>query len=99
MEKVGAAQMEIVTPVTAGAVPSKQPAERGSDRLERTWGFVDTSKVNANIFIQHLTELVRQRHGVSSVVVKKPAPGVGLTQEQEELLASRCGVVVTCFGD
>lgn len=90
--------MEVVTPVADGAFPEGRLTERDAARLRRPWGFIDTSKVNADRFIVRLAELVADRYGATSEIVAKPAPGVGLTDEQAERLA-RCGVVVACFGD
>lgn len=91
--------MDVVTPVVEIASPEGRPTARDPERLGRPWGFIDTSKVNADLFIRRLAELVRERHGVGSEIVAKPAPGVPLTDAQADLLAERCGVAIACFGD
>jgi hypothetical protein len=65
----------------------------------QTWGFVDTSKVNADLFIEKLKAKIAQSYQPKDfVVVRKNAPGFPLTSEQIELL-EKCGFVVFCFGD
>lgn len=91
--------MDIVIPEASNLTPQIDPARRDPSNLKKTWGFIDTTKVNADAFIGELTHAVRERHGVDSVVVRKAKPGVGLTPEQESELAAQCGVVVACFGD
>jgi len=63
------------------------------------WGFVDTSKVNADRFIEKLQAAIKKLHRPKDfVVVRKEAPGFPLAPEQIGVL-EKCGFVVFCFGD
>jgi hypothetical protein len=73
------------------------PRERGLEG--QIWGFVDTSKVNADLFIENLkAEIAKSHRPKDFVVVRKEAPGFPLTAEQIELL-EKCSFVIFCFGD
>jgi hypothetical protein len=89
----------LIAPTAATAPVEPHFAPRDPAAVRRPWGFIDTSKVNADLFIQRVRERARDEFGVDSVVVAKPAPGLGLTDAQADDLAGRCGVVVACFGD
>ena len=91
--------MDVVVPEAFDEAIEIAPAVRTPDKLKKTWGFIDTSKVNADAFIQELRAAIGERHGVDSIVVHKAKPGVGLTTEQELELVRNCSVVVACFGD
>jgi hypothetical protein len=90
---------ELVAPTVAPVATWVRFAPRTPARLHKPWGFIDTSKVNADLFIRRLRERAHGELGVPSLVVAKPAPGVGLTDAQVDQLASECGAVVACFGD
>lgn len=91
--------MEIVVPQAAGAVMPTPPAHRASANLNKVWGFIDTSKVNADVFVDESRKAIRERHGAESIVIHKSRPGVGLTDDELDQLVSKCAVVVACFGD
>lgn len=91
--------MEIVVPQAASAVMPTPPASRARANLNKVWGFVDTSKVNADVFVDELRSAVRERHGADSIVIHKSRPGVGITDDELDHLVSNCTVVVACFGD
>ncbi|MFQ5852990.1 MAG: hypothetical protein ACE5JU_20710 [Candidatus Binatia bacterium] len=66
----------------------------------QTWGFVDTSKVNADLFIEEMkAEVQHHYHPKTFTVIRKESPGVPLSSAQIEHLAAECGFVVFCFGD
>jgi hypothetical protein len=61
---------------------------------------VDTSKVNADLFIAEMkAEVVRRYRPKDFVVVRKASPGFPLSEAESSKLAARCDVVVFCFGD
>ena len=75
-------------------------APRCTDLIGKNWGFVDTSKVNADLFIEEIQQALRQSHQPKSfVTIRKEAPGFPLTAAQLGQLQSSCDVVVLCFGD
>ncbi|TAK01911.1 hypothetical protein EPO44_08700 [bacterium] len=75
-------------------------APRAKPLEEQVWGFVDTSKVNADLFIHEIeTEIQQSYRPRRFVVIRKESPGVPLTADQINHLAKECGFVVFCFGD
>lgn len=75
-------------------------APRGKPLEGQVWGFVDTSKVNADLFIHEIkTEIQQSYLPKGFVVMRKEAPGVPLTADQIDQLTKECGFVVFCFGD
>ncbi len=74
-------------------------APRARSLEGQIWGFVDTSKVNADLFIEKLKAKIAESFQPKDfVVVRKEAPGFPLTPEQIQRLET-CGFVVFCFGD
>jgi hypothetical protein len=89
--------MEIVTP---GVSPQTEVIERRGSRSRpiRAWGFVDTSKVNSDVFLHALAiELGADVGGDTGV--RKAAPGVGLTDDELARLSGECDAVILGFGD
>lgn len=75
-------------------------APRGKPLEEQVWGFVDTSKVNADLFIDEIKTQIQQKHRPKGfIVIRKESPGVPLTADQMNQLANECGFVIFCFGD
>jgi hypothetical protein len=91
--------MEAVVPTGLTTPPESTAAIREDGLLERSWGFIDTTKANAHIFIEELTKLVAERFGSPSTVVEKMRPGVGISDGEEELLFRNGGPVLAVFGD
>jgi len=66
----------------------------------KVWGFVDTSKVNADLFIEELQREIQHRYRPRAVVtIRKEAPGFSLSPQQLDQLTSQCNFVILCFGD
>jgi hypothetical protein len=62
-------------------------------------GFVNNSKLNADLFIGRLQPLLREEYGITpGVTVRKTAPKDELSDGDLQAL-SRCQAVVQCFGD
>ena len=79
------------------------PALKGTTRLARlkdaTIGFVNNSKLNADIFIERLQPMLREEYGIKiGATVRKAAPKDELT-ERDVAELSRCEAVVQCYGD
>lgn len=99
MELEGVAEMKIYSPTLAKRRETVPIASRGKALEGQTWGFVDTSKVNADIFIEDLkADLLQNYHPMGFTIVRKETPGVPLSSAQIEQL-QECGFVVFCFGD
>ena len=91
--------MRVLTPTAVKKSESLPIAPRMDDLQGKVWGFVDTSKVNADMFIEHLkAEITKAYRAKDFVVVRKEAPGFSLTEEQTKRLEP-CACVVFCFGD
>ena len=91
--------MRILSPAIAQRGKSIPIAPREHSLEDQIWGFVDTSKVNADIFIDHLkTGIAKAYRPKDFVVVRKEAPGFALSAEQIGRL-EKCSFVVFCFGD
>ena len=91
--------MLVLSPTAATRAQPLPIAPREPNLEEQVWGFVDTSKVNADLFIEILKrEIAATFRPKDFVVVRKQAPGLALTTEQIGLL-ERCRFVIFCFGD
>ena len=91
--------MRILSPAVAKRGKSIPIAARELSLEDQIWGFVDTSKVNADLFIENLkAEITKSYRPKDFVVVRKEAPGFALTGQQIGLL-DKCSFVVFCFGD
>lgn len=91
--------MRVFSPAATRRVENLPIAPRGKVLEGQVWGFVDTSKVNADFFIEDLRVEITQRYSPKGfTVVRKEAPGVPLSAAQIEQLRE-CGFVVFCFGD
>jgi hypothetical protein len=91
--------MKVLSPAVTKRDKSSPIAPRQHSLEEQIWGFVDTSKVNADLFIENLrAEITKSHRPRDFVVVRKEAPGFALTAEQIGLL-EKCSFVIFCFGD
>jgi hypothetical protein len=91
--------MRVLLPVAATRGEPVPIAPRARSLERQIWGFVDTSKVNADFFIENLkAEIAKKYQPEGFVVVRKEAPGLALTAEQSDRL-EKCGLVIFCFGD
>ena len=91
--------MLVLSPTATTRARPLPIAPREPNIEDQVWGFVDTSKVNADLFIEILKgEIAGAYRPRDFVVVRKQAPGLALTTEQIALL-ERCRFVIFCFGD
>ena len=79
------------------------PALKGSARLAvlkgAVIGFVNNSKLNADIFIGRLQPVLQQEYGITiGALVRKNAPKDELS-ERDVAQLSGCAAVVQCYGD
>ena len=92
--------MEVVIPEIRppGANRSVQlKPTRGA--VKGTWGFVDTTKANAEAFIAGTRAALGARGSPIGPTTRKMAPEMTLSADQIHALAADCSVVVECFGD
>jgi hypothetical protein len=93
-------QITVHKPTLAKPRQSISIAIRGKSLTGQVWGFVDTSKVNADLFIDGIQTEIRQRFFPKDfIVVRKESPGVPLSEDQIRQLSEQCGFVIFCFGD
>jgi len=91
--------MFVLSPTASTRAQPLPIAPREANIEEQVWGFVDTSKVNADLFIEILKrEIANSYRPKDFVVIRKQAPGLALTSEQIGML-ERCRFVIFCFGD
>ena len=92
-------KMFVLSPAASTRGERLPIAPREPNLEGQIWGFVDTSKVNADLFIDILrNEIANSYRPKDFIVVRKEAPGLPLTTEQIGLL-EKCRFVVFCFGD
>jgi hypothetical protein len=75
------------------------PAPRLTDLRGKRLGLVDNSKLNADLFLGRLAEILTSRFGANVVhKIRKYAPKDHLTKADFSKL-SECDAIVLCFGD
>lgn len=84
---------------TAAAVTA--PRARRPKRLDGlTIGLLANGKSNGMALLDRIAEHLRARHGVGEIVrVAKTNASAPVREEDADLLAKRCAVVVTAVGD
>jgi hypothetical protein len=91
--------MRVLSPVPPSHRNPLSIAPRQKTLDGMIWGFVDTSKVNADVFIEKLRAEISKAYRPSDfIIVRKKAPGFPLSHEQLNLLQN-CACVIFCFGD
>ena len=92
-------QITVLNPKVIEEVDPVTPAGRLKDLKGVRVGFVDNSKMNADLFIKRLGERLSDQYGIEvGTVVRKLAPKDLLAGEDVNAL-SQCGAIVQCFGD
>ena len=93
-------QLVVLPPVPRETPRAGKLATRGASAQGHVWGLVDTSKPNADRFLEELKRLLARHFQASGFVhCRKEAPGVPLTAGQLARLAADCQFVVIAFGD
>lgn len=92
-------RVKVFNPTTGQRMPPIQGALRLTGVKGMRIGFVDNSKVNADVFIGRLKTLLHEGHGAEiGATVRKAAPKDELS-ERDVAELSRCAAVVQCYGD
>jgi hypothetical protein len=93
------AQINILNPKVIEDVEAVVPAGRLKDLKGVRIGFVDNSKLNANLFIERVEEGLRNKFGIEiGGKVRKLAPKDELSEADVSSLAD-CNAIVQCYGD
>src|SRR5262245_35735156 len=80
-------RMKIFVPTTTTTSAKIPIAPRAATLEGKSWGFVDTSKVNADLFIEEIQALIGQSQQPKSFIsIRKEAPGFPLAQTQLDRL-------------
>ncbi len=86
----------------ASAPENRDPLEyapRPESLKGKRIGLINTSKVNADLFLRRIEELLLD-HGITgSLHVKKLTPGLTLTSEQLSEIKRNADVALIAFGD
>lgn len=91
--------LTVLNPGIADEVAQSDIAQALRDLRGASVGFVDNSKVNADLFLGRLKPLLAELYGAEpGVTVRKLAPKDELTETDLERLA-RHDAVIQCFGD
>ncbi|HEY6258554.1 MAG TPA: hypothetical protein VIY51_22455 [Xanthobacteraceae bacterium] len=86
-------------PVVTTEHPTVPSARGVSDLAGKRVAFVDNSKVNANLFLSRVSQMLVDRFGiVAGPVIRKAAPKDRLAEKDLGAIAG-CAAVVQCFGD
>ena len=92
-------QLTVLNPRVLHDIPAIKGTTRLSDLKGATIGFVNNSKLNADVFIERLQPLLREEYGIKiGATVRKAAPKDELT-ERDVAQLSGCAAVVQCYGD
>ena len=91
--------MKVVVPKARQVDRVVTLASREERMFAGPWSFVDTTKANADHFIDGLCELLTSKGLAIGRRVRKPAPEAELSEEQLKELRDASTVVVECFGD
>ncbi len=74
-------------------------APRAESLKGKRIGLINTSKVNADLFLKRIEELFLEQGVTGSLHVKKLTPGLTLTSEQLSELKRHVDVALIAFGD
>ncbi len=76
-------------------------APRLPDLSGKVVGLLDNMKVNCELFLDRMEELLRERYEIGEVLRRKKYAGAGKEAPLEVLqeLAGRCDMVIHAFGD
>ena len=92
-------RVTVLNPTVAQTMAEIKGARRPPALKGAVIGFVDNSKVNADLFIERLRPLLHDEYGIKlGVKVRKLAPKDELSERELAQLAE-CAAVVQCYGD
>jgi len=101
-EKIMTSSKEILLNPVGETDPLEIPlAPRLPDLSGRVLGLLDNMKVNCELFLDRLEELLRAKYQIGEVLRRKKFAGAGKEAPPEVLqeLAGRCDLVIHAFGD
>ncbi|MFH1486166.1 MAG: hypothetical protein ABIH46_08855 [Chloroflexota bacterium] len=90
----------LLNPIGEPEVVKHDLAPRLNTIKGRVGGFLDNNKVNSDVFLARVQELMVQQHGLAgSVAYQKPDTGRPTPSEMVEGLATGCAFVVHAHAD
>jgi hypothetical protein len=85
---------------TAAPLASASPAIRPAHLAGATVGLLANGKSNGMVLLDHIAEILRERHGIGEVVrIAKTNASAPVRDDDAEVLAKRCAAVITAIGD
>jgi hypothetical protein len=92
-------RITVLNPKVSPPIETTASAPRLAQLTGATVGFIDNSKLNADLFINTLRPLLKNKYGIEPrTVVRKHAPKDELSAADLEAFRA-CDAVVQCFGD
>jgi hypothetical protein len=88
--------IRVLSPVAESKVSQSAPTPLPAALAGRTVGFLDNTKTNFALLIQHMAEHLRERHAVAAAVVRRKA-NVAVAAPPE-VLAAFAGVDLVVTG-
>jgi len=91
----------ILDPTLRTSVPAaSSPAPRPVSLSGATVGLLANGKSNGMALLDHIAEILRERHGIGEVVrVAKTNASAPVRDDDAEVLAKGCAAVITAIGD
>lgn len=90
--------VRVLKPVSAYHYEEDSIAPRLSDLDQKVLGIVDNSKANANLLLDNLVSLLRQKFTFTDIL-KITKPGGAVPASYTDEFFERCDFVINAFGD
>ena len=90
----------VLNPAAEGNIPSQKLATRLSGLQGVTVGLIDNHKRNADVYLEELAGLLKERFGVARVITyKKDSQSIPAPEEVLDDLASQCQAIIHAVAD
>ena len=90
----------VLNPAAEGKAASEKLASRPIDLKGATVGLIDNHKRNADVYLEELAELLKEKFGVAKVVnYRKASQSIPSPDEVLDDLASQCQAIIHAVAD
>ena len=90
----------VLNPAAEGTIASHKLAPRLGDLKGATVGLIDNHKRNADVYLEELAELLKEKFGVARVInYKKESQSIPSPSEVLDDLASQCQAIIHAVAD
>ena len=90
----------VLNPAAEGTIASQKLAPRLSDLKGATVGMIDNHKRNADVYLDELAVLLKEKFGVARVInYKKASQSIPSPVEVLDDLASQCQAIIHAVAD